>query len=73
MYTKALYQWQADMCHTDTYAYAEERLEDMGSASAKGEQRVAALEYCAIEYIAETILAAWQEHVIDAADESEEE
>jgi hypothetical protein len=71
IYTRGLYQWQADMCQTDTYAYAEERLADMGSDDAKGEKRVAMLQYCAIEYIAETVVNAWAES-LDADDDQEE-
>lgn len=69
IYTKALYQWQADMCQTSLYSEAEERLSDMGSEGTTGEKRVAALQYNAIESIAQTVLSAANEN----ADEGEDE
>lgn len=68
-YTQALYQWQADMCLTDCYANAESSLNDLGMSKATGEQRVAALQYQAIEAITQTILSAANDNPNDDDDE----
>lgn len=65
IYTKGLYQWQADMCLTDTYSYAEEQLSEFGGEASTGEKRISALQYCAIEAIAVTVLNAWREALDD--------
>ncbi len=69
IYTRKLYQWQADMCQTDVYADAESRLADMGMEGTNGEKRVSALQYCAIELIAQAIWEAVREHAEEEEDD----
>jgi hypothetical protein len=71
IYTKVLYQWQADMCHTDCYSYAETALADSGSETATGEKRVQILQYEVIRAIAACILNAWREDADNAGEEDE--
>lgn len=59
IYTKELFRWQADMCLTSTYSYAEERASELGTETKDMVKAVMALQYCAIETIANTILQAW--------------
>jgi len=73
IYTKDLYQWQADFCCTTTYAAAEDSLSDIGSDSDKAEKRVQILQYCAIEYIAQTMISAHTAALAEEEDEDESE
>ncbi len=59
IYTKQLFSWQADMCLTSTYSYAEERASELGTDTSDMIKAVQTLQYCAIETIANTILQAW--------------
>ena len=54
VYTKALYQWAADFCLTDTFAEAEAEAQDMGFPE-ETEKRIAAIQYAAIRHIVETM------------------
>ena len=60
IYTKALYQWAADMCGSSTYSAAEEQASEVGScdANASIEDRIRVIQYYAIQYIADSILQA---------------
>jgi hypothetical protein len=55
VYTKDLYQWQADMCLTNTFSMAENTAQDCGSTMAP-----ATIQYFAIENIARAILDAYR-------------
>jgi hypothetical protein len=72
IYTKARFQWGADMCLTDLYSEAESRAEDCDSLRGSINDQLGAIQYFAIEYIAETILAAWEAHKREESDETEE-
>ena len=65
VYTKALYQWAADMCLTDLYSEAEQSAAELGPEGDMS-QRLTSLQYCAIEMIAATI---WDAIEANAADE----
>lgn len=67
IYTKDLFQWQADMCLSSTYSYAEERANELGTETSDMVKAVSAIQFCAIESIARTIFSAWQ-----TADETDE-
>lgn len=59
VYTKDLYQWGADMCLTDLYSQAEDEANDLGDDEVgETEKRFAMIQYCAIAFIARTMLEA---------------
>lgn len=58
IYTKNLAQWYADMCLTSTYGYAEDEAKDMGCADGDINRQLMAIQYCAIRFIASTIMQA---------------
>ena len=60
IYTRDRYQWAADFCLSGTMAHAEEALEDRGGHTGTLADRLGALQYCAIEAIAATILHAYE-------------
>jgi hypothetical protein len=66
IYTKALYQWAADMVGTSTYSEAEAQEREMGARSDTIEERFRAIQYFAIETIAQIILAACERNMEDA-------
>lgn len=57
IYTQDLFAWAADMCLTSTWSEAEEQAEDFGVMTAK----LQAIQYYAIDYIANVIVNAWKE------------
>lgn len=57
IYTKELFQWNADMCLTALYRYAEDEASDLGGASI--EDRVKVIQFCAIRMIA-SVIAEWK-------------
>lgn len=58
-YTQSLFRWAAEFCLSDLYSEAEERAEEFGGdASQSVCDRLGVIQYCAIERIATTILAA---------------
>ena len=59
-YTRNLMQWVADMCLTDVYASSEARASDFGEPSSDMTKQAGVIQYCAIEQIAETMLAAFR-------------
>jgi len=73
IYTRDLYQWSADMCHSYTWSYAEEEAKDLGSADVDTEKRIAMIQYCAIQSIVDTIVEAWKEAKEESADDDTEE
>jgi hypothetical protein len=66
IYTKALYQWAADMCLTDTWAEAEQEAKDIGMPE-ETEKRLACIQYAAIRRIAQMMYAACAEAEKDAS------
>ena len=58
VYTKELYAWAADMCLTDLYSEAESRANELGTKCEDTSQRLASIQYCAIELIATVIFDA---------------
>jgi hypothetical protein len=73
VYTRKLYQWAADFCLSDTFAEAQSRADEFGSPSdASQEKRIAIIQYCAIERIANVMIEAWREEG-ERADEEESE
>lgn len=60
VYTKNLYQWAAEFCNSDTFAAAEESADDIGQTSGSTVDRLATVQYCAIEHIAHVILDAYE-------------
>lgn len=63
IYTNALYQWAADLCGSSLFAAAEEEANGMGIAdNASIEDRLKAIQYCAIARIAALIAQAVEEH-----------
>jgi hypothetical protein len=67
VYTRELHKWSADMCLTDTYAEAEAEAQDLIAPSADVQERLGAIQYCAIRSIAARMLDAWR----DAEDEGD--
>lgn len=63
IYTQDLFQWAANMCHSNTFAAAEGTADDLGlHASDDGiVTRLTKIQYCAIAYIAEVMLNAYKE------------
>jgi hypothetical protein len=57
VYTRALYQWAADFCTTETFAAAEQEARDMGLPE-ETEKRIACIQYAAIRHIADTMREA---------------
>ncbi len=61
VYTRSLFTWAADMCLTDTYLQASEMAQDMHNP-ANVEETFKTIQYFAIESIARTMFAAYQEN-----------
>lgn len=55
IYTKAIYQWGADMCLTDTYSNAESEADDSGAECTDVEKRFQVIQYYAIMRVASVI------------------
>ncbi len=55
IYTKALFQWAADMCLTSLYSNAEAEAEEICDQAGSIEDRFKAIQFCAIQSIAHTI------------------
>jgi len=73
IYTRDVFQWAADMCHSYTYAYAEEEASDLGVDVKEGTVKVLQMiQYCAIRTIVQTILDAWREAEEEADEDNEE-
>lgn len=72
VYTKVLFQWAADFCLTELFADAEERAGDLGDAGEKLaiEKRLSAIQFCAIDAIARTMLEAFNERCDDEDEET---
>lgn len=66
VYTKALYQWAADFCLTDTWSEAEVEAAEFGEIP-ETERLIAQIQYCVIRYIAEVMRNA----CVDAAENTE--
>lgn len=73
IYTKVLYRWAADMQLTDTWRHAEEEANEIGSDETNITKRMVVIQYCAIEFIARTMLEAVRENADDDDDEASEE
>jgi hypothetical protein len=69
IYTNAVFRWQADMCLSSTYSYAEERANELGTDTSDMVKAVQTIQYCAIETIASTILQAWRNHEEESSDD----
>jgi hypothetical protein len=61
IYTAKLARWYADMCLSSTYSEAECRAEEIGPGDGVND-RLMRIQYCAIEYIAETIFRAFEDN-----------
>ena len=57
VYTKALYEWAADFCLTETWSAAEQEAKDMGLPE-ETTKRIAFIQYAAIRHIADTMRGA---------------
>lgn len=62
IYTADRFAWAAEICLSDTMAHAEEALKDMGGHTGTLADQLGALQYCAIENIARTMLDAASTH-----------
>lgn len=58
--TSSLFQWAADMCGSSAFSEAEERAVELGAQQAGKPlwERLGVIQFCAIAFIAETMLAA---------------
>lgn len=68
VYTQEVFKWAMLHCLTDIYSEAQERASELGDPEKPGtiEEQIKRIQYCAIESIAQTILAAIAEHTADA-------
>ena len=57
VYTKALYEWAADFCLTETWSTAEQEAKDMGLPE-ETTKRIVFIQYAAIRHIADTMRQA---------------
>lgn len=73
VYNSAVFGWAAELCNSDLFAAAEERLADMGQPDPKeGEvKRLQQLQFYAIDIIANVMIEAAKEHGEDAEDEED--
>jgi hypothetical protein len=72
VYTRALYQWAGNMCHTYVYANAEAAAGDSGTEKRSIEDRFKEIQYYAIVTITGTILDAYTISKEDEAKENED-
>jgi hypothetical protein len=71
VYTSKLFAWAADMCNSGIYADAESEASDLVSADASTEDRIKAIQYCAIQRITYAMIEAWRENADEETDEAE--
>lgn len=73
IYTRERFKWAAVHCLLDTFTEAEAEVEENGLAASDASiaDRIAAVQFCAIRYIAEVILNAVEEYG-DATEESDD-
>lgn len=60
VYTQPLFQWMADMCHSDTYALAQDEVADSGDPSPDMVKQASAIQYYAVRRIATVIWEAYE-------------
>lgn len=58
IYTKERFVWAAHFCLTDTFSEAEERATELFGDEDDTAARLGVIQYCAIEFIAQTMLDA---------------
>lgn len=74
IYTRAIYQWAADMANSSTFSQAEEDVSDMGMESSTSlEKRIQAIQYCAVARIARAMMTAAEEASAEKTSALEEE
>ncbi|HYX21402.1 MAG TPA: hypothetical protein VFA98_11215 [Thermoanaerobaculia bacterium] len=71
VYTKDRFQWATDMCHTDLFAEAEERATELCTDAMPMVDRLGAVQFAAIEIIAQAMLDAICDY-LDAQPKEEE-
>ena len=64
VYTKDRFQWAAYFCLSDTFSEAEERAKELTLVNDTNE-RLGVIQYCAIEFITQTILDAYIDNRVD--------
>lgn len=66
VYTQARFEWAAKFCLTGLYASAEEESAELVAKDASIEDRLGAIQYCAIASIARTMIEACRENVSES-------
>jgi hypothetical protein len=69
VYTKALYQWSADLCTSDLFSNAEEEAGELLGDESDLEKRMSVIQFCAIRFIAQVILQAVEAANEESSDE----
>lgn len=62
IYTRDLYQWAADMCHTSTYSNARSEADEFAEPKNDPEELIKLIQFCAIRSIAARMLEAAREN-----------